>query len=127
MQKLLNMKIKIIKSEAEYNLVCERIYELIHSQDDCIEPESEKAEELELLSLLAEDYEKRMNYKLGKTNPIEILKIKMQEKNIKQSDLVHILGNKSTVSKILNYKRSLTVDMIKKLSLELNIPSSLLI
>jgi HTH-type transcriptional regulator/antitoxin HigA len=65
------MKIKVIKTDQEYDQMCKRIYELIHSTNSPIEPETESGEELELLSLLVEDYEKRMNYKLNTTTHLE--------------------------------------------------------
>ncbi len=51
------MKTKILKTEQEYNEACERVYELIHSSEKHIEPDSPEGEEIELLSLLIEKYE----------------------------------------------------------------------
>lgn len=51
------MKAKIIKTEEEYDLACERIYTLIHSSDKPISKESPEGEEMELLSILVERYE----------------------------------------------------------------------
>lgn len=121
------MKIKVIKTEEEYNAACERVYNLIQSELDNIEPDSLKGEELELLSLLIEDYEKRMNYKLNNPNPIDVIKTRMQERNLKQADMLYIFGSKSTASKILNKKRELSLDMIRKINRELEIPVNLLI
>ena len=56
-QKRLAMKTKIIKTEQEYNEACVRIYSLMHSSQNPIEPESAEGEELELLSMLVEKYE----------------------------------------------------------------------
>ena len=53
------MKNKILKTEQEYNEAIERIYELIHSSEHPIEPDTAKGEELELLSLLVELYERK--------------------------------------------------------------------
>jgi len=121
------MKYKILKTEEEYNLACERVYELIHSSESNLEPVSEAGEELELLSLLVDDYEKRMNYKMLSPDPVEVIKIKMQEKHLKTSDLIPLMGSKSTVSKILNHKRPMTVEIVKKISRELNIPVGMLV
>jgi len=121
------MKIKILKTESEYNEACERIYELIHSTEKEILPESNEGEEIDLLSLLVEDYEKRMNHRLKSTDAIEAIKIRMKERHLKQVDLIKFIGNKSTVSKILRKQRSLTLDMVKTLSKELDIPVETLV
>jgi len=55
------MKTKIIKTEKEYNEACARIYLLIHSSENPIEPNSPAGEELEILSLLVEKYEQNLN------------------------------------------------------------------
>ncbi len=52
------MKIKILKTEQEYNEACERIYSLINSSENAIEPDGTEGEELALLSLLVEKYER---------------------------------------------------------------------
>ena len=52
---------KTIKTEQEYNEICERIYNLIHSSEDLIEPNSPEGEELNILSLLVEKYEQKNN------------------------------------------------------------------
>lgn len=51
------MKTKILKTEQEYNEACERIFQLINSSENPIEPNSPEGEEVELLSLLVENYE----------------------------------------------------------------------
>lgn len=117
------MQAKIIKIESEYQQACERVYDLIHSTDEMLEPDSPSGAEVELLSLLIEDYEKRQNYKLPKVPPIELIKLRMTERKLRNKDLIPMIGHKSQVSKILNGKRSLTLLMIKKLSKELDIPA----
>ena len=127
MQKQLNMKIKPIRTEEDYNNACRRIYEIIHSSEKPIEPNSKKGEELEILSVLVENYEKKMNYKLNSVTPTELIKMKMKEKNLRQTDLVGKIGSKSYISKILNNKIELSLEIIKKFSAELNIPINLLL
>ena len=60
-------------------------------------------------------------------DPIEAIKIRMEEMNIKQKDLVGIIGGKSSVSEVLNKKKKLTVDMIRELEGFLNISASVLV
>ncbi len=56
------MKTKILKTEQAYNEACERIYQLINSSENPIEPNSPEGEEVELLSLLVENYEQERSH-----------------------------------------------------------------
>jgi HTH-type transcriptional regulator/antitoxin HigA len=73
-----------------------------------------------------DEYEKK-HYKIEAPDPIEAIKIRMEEMNLKQIDLVSEIGGKSRVSEILNKKRKLTVEMIRNLTRKLNLSSDLLI
>ena len=89
-------------------------------------PNSKEGDEAEILSLLIEDYENKL-YPIEAPDPIEAIKIRMEEMNIKQKDLVGVIGGKSRVSEILNKKKRLTVDMIRKLEKMLHISATVLI
>lgn len=115
------MKIKILKTEQEYNEACERIYTLINSIDKAIEPDSPEGEEIELLSLLVEKYEQEL-YPIEAPSPIEAIKFRMEQMNLKQSDIAPLLGGKTRVSEVLNGKRPLTLKMITLLNRYLGIP-----
>ena len=91
------MKTKILKTEQEYNEACERIYELIHSSENSIEPDSPEGEEMELLSLLVEKYEQE-NYRLEAPSPIESIKFRMEQMNLNQNDIAPLFGGKTRVS-----------------------------
>ena len=120
------MKIKILKTEEEYNAACERIYELIHSTEQSIEPDSPKGEELELLSLLVEKYEQEHHY-LDAPDPVEAIKFRMEQMNLKQKDVAPLFGGKTRVSEVLHGKRALTLKMITLLNRYLGIPLESLI
>ncbi|MFN3998586.1 type II toxin-antitoxin system HigA family antitoxin [Algoriphagus sp.] len=60
-------------------------------------------------------------------DPIEAIKIRMEEMQLKQVDLISEIGGKSQVSEILNRIRRLTVDMIRKFAVRLNLSANLLI
>ncbi|MEA3462635.1 MAG: transcriptional regulator, partial [Bacteroidota bacterium] len=60
-------------------------------------------------------------------DPIEAIKIRMEEMQLKQKDIAPAMGGKNRASEILNRKRRLTVDMIRNLSERLNLSASLLI
>jgi len=100
------MKIKPIKTEEDYNLALTRIDKLI----DCEENSPEEAE-LEVISLLVWDYEKK-HYKIGQLQPIQAIQTRMKEMDLKPKDLIEIIGDKSRVSDVLSKKRKLTLRMI---------------
>jgi HTH-type transcriptional regulator/antitoxin HigA len=120
------MMSKILKNEEEYNKACERAYEIIHSQKDQIVPESDEGEELELLSLLIETYE-RENFQVLPPTPAEAIRFRMEQLNLKQADIAPLFGGKTRVSEVLNLKRPLTLKMISLLHNYLDIPLESLI
>ncbi len=83
-------------------------------------------DELELLSLLIDQYEKE-KYMISFPDPIEAIQFRMAQMGYQQKDLAEIIGLKSRVSEILNRKRKLTLDMIRKLHLAMNIPTEVLV
>jgi len=115
------MEIKPIKTEKDYDKVLERL-ELIFDAT----PNSKEGDEAEILSLLIDNYENK-HYPIGPPDPIEAIKIRMEEMNLKQKDLVGVIGGKSRVSEILNKKKKLTVEMIRELERILHISASVLV
>ncbi|MBI6118345.1 helix-turn-helix domain-containing protein [Salegentibacter maritimus] len=115
------MKIKPIKTEKDYEQALERL-EVIFDADS----NSKEGDEAEILSLLIENYENQ-HFPIEAPDPIEAIKIRMEEMNLKQKDLVGIIGGKSRVSEILNKKKRLTVDMIRELERILHISASVLV
>lgn len=85
-------------------------------------PESDLAD---ILALMIDDYEQK-NHPIELPDPIEAIKARMEEMNLRQADLVDIIGTKSRVSEVLNRKRKLTLDMVRSLKKHLNIPSDVL-
>lgn len=126
MQKQFDMKNRIIKTNEEYDTACERVYEIIQSTDKQILPNTKEGEELELLSLLIENYEKE-NFSIEAPSPIEAIKFRMEQMGYNQNDLANIVGLKSRASEILNRKRKLSLEMIRQLHEQLNIPTDVLI
>jgi HTH-type transcriptional regulator/antitoxin HigA len=115
------MKISPIKTEKDYDKALQRL-EIIFDA----ELGSKHGDELEILSILIEKYEKE-NFPIGMPDPIEAIKFRMEQLGMKQKDLAEVVGLQSRVSEILNKKRKLTIDMIRKLSKSLSIPSEVLI
>lgn len=115
------MNIQPIKSEIDYHQALKRLEVVFDALIGT--PESDEAD---VLGLLIDDYEKN-HYPIEAPDPIEAIKIRMEEMQLKQIDLLNEIGGKSRVSEILNRKRKLTVDMIRKLTVRLNLSPDLLI
>ncbi|MBN2648657.1 MAG: helix-turn-helix domain-containing protein [Prolixibacteraceae bacterium] len=115
------MKTRILKTEQQYNDACERIYNLINSTENQIEPSSLEGEEIELLSLLVEKYEQE-HFSIEAPNPVEAIKFRMEQMNLKQVDVAPLFGGKTRVSEVLNGKRPLTLKMITLLNRYLGVP-----
>jgi HTH-type transcriptional regulator/antitoxin HigA len=115
------MQFKPIKSELDYRNALQRLEIIFDAPVDSIE-----GDKAEIRSLLIENYENE-HYPIEAPDPIEDIKIRMEELNMRQQDLVGILGGKSRVSEILNKKKRLTVDMIRELEKTLQISASVLV
>jgi HTH-type transcriptional regulator / antitoxin HigA len=117
------MKPAVIKTPEQYDAYLARVEELV-SEDPA--PDSPLGSELELLSLLLEDYEAR-TFPFEKPDPVEAVKFRMMEQDLKQVDLVPYFGSRSRVSEFLSRQRPLTVAMIRDLSAGLGIPADVLL
>ena len=115
------MDIKIIKTEAEYEATLARIEALMDA-----EPDSPQEEELKLLVLLVEKYEAE-RYPIDLPDPVEAIKFRMEQEGLKPKDIIQYIGSQSKVSEVLNYKRPLSLNMIRRLQAGLGIPAEVLI
>ena len=115
------MDIKPIKTDSDYRIALSRLEKIFDAPIGTIE-----SDEADILGLMIDEYEKE-HYPIEAPDPIEAIKIRMKEMQLKQVDLVSEIGGKSRVSEILNRKRRLTVDMIRKLANRLNLSAGLLI
>ncbi|MFM7014958.1 MAG: type II toxin-antitoxin system HigA family antitoxin [Bacteroidota bacterium] len=115
------MQLKVIKTEKQYQEAIKRLDEIFNSKKG-----SKTADELELLSLLIEKYENETS-PIDLPDPIEAIKFRMEQLGYKQKDLAAAIGLKSRVSEVLNRKRKLTLDMIRKLHITLGIPTEVLL
>lgn len=112
----------VIKTQEQYDSVLSEIEDLMNK----VEPDTVAGDRLELLILLATDYEDK-NYLIEAPDPIEAIKYRMEESGLRQKDLLDIMGAESRVSEILNRKRKLTIEMIRGISSKLNISLSTLV
>ena len=115
------MTVRVIKNETQYEAACQRIYEMINASQEPIRPGSSEADEMELLSILVEKYE-REHYPMEAPDPIEAIKFRMEQMGLKQKDIAPLFGGKTRVSEVLGKKRSLSMKMIILLNRYLGIP-----
>lgn len=115
------MKISPIRNEKDYQKALERLEDIFEAKRD-----TKEGDELEILSILIDRYENE-NFPIGMPDPIEAIKFRMEQMGMNQKDLAELVGFKSRVSEILNKKRKLTLDMIRKLNTNLHIPTEVLI
>jgi HTH-type transcriptional regulator/antitoxin HigA len=115
------MNIAPIRTEQDYQNALKRLSEIFEAKAD-----SPEGEELEILSVLIEHYENK-HFPIELPDPVEAIKFRMEQMNLKQKDLASLIGFKSRVSEVLNRKRKLNLEMIRKLSRSLNIPTDVLI
>ncbi len=115
------MKPKVIKSRAEHAAALAHVESLMDAP-----PGSSQESELELWSLLVEKYEDE-HFPVAAPDPVEAIRFRMEQENLRPRDLVPLLKSKSKVSEVLNRKRPLSLAMIRSLSAGLNIPAALLL
>jgi len=111
----------ILKSEKDYQESLRRIDEIFDAA-----PGTPEGDEAELLVLLIKDYENRFHPVLP-PDPIEAIKMTLEEKGLKAKDLVGLIGSKGYVSQILNRKKPLTAEIMRVLNRQFGIPADILL
>lgn len=117
------MEPKVIRTEDQYREYLEEVQVLIASTPA---PRSKQSDRLEILTVLIEAYENN-KYPIESPDPIDAILFRMQERGLKQADLVPYFGTRSRVSEVLGRKRPLTVQMIRALSLGLGLSAETLV
>jgi HTH-type transcriptional regulator/antitoxin HigA len=112
---------KIIRNEEMYEEALSFVASLMDAK-----PGSKHEEELELWSLLIEQYEKE-NHPIEDPDPIEAIRFRMDQLGLHRKDLEPFIGQKSKVSEVLNRKRPLSLHMIRSLHSHLGIPAAVLV
>ncbi|MFV0480794.1 MAG: type II toxin-antitoxin system HigA family antitoxin [Campylobacteraceae bacterium] len=110
------MIIKPIRTDKDYEAILKRIDVLMDAT-----PNTQEFDELEVLTTLVESYEGK-NFFIDAPDPISAIKFRMEQEDLKQKDLVPMIGDSAIVSKVLSGQRKLTVEMIKNLHEGLKIP-----
>ncbi len=115
--------VKIIKTAADHERALARLDELM----DMMPAEgSAPADELELLAMLIGQYEEKA-FPIDKPTALEAIQFRMKQQGLQNKDLIPYIGSAPKVSEILNGKRPLSLNMIRKLHAGLGIPADVLI
>ena len=115
------MNIKPIKTKKDYKQALERLELIFDAKKNTI-----KGDELELLSILVDNYENE-NFPIDFPDPIEAIKFRMEQLGYTQTDLSNVIGLKSRASEILSRKRKLSLEMIRQIHQTMHIPTEVLI
>jgi len=115
--------IKPIRTKKQYEAYLQKTYTLM--QQD-IRPNTTASDELELLTILIEFYEKQ-HYPIAPPHPIDAILFRLDQLGMKKSQLKDILGHRSRINEVLSGKRKLSLAMIRSLNAALNIPAEVLI
>lgn len=117
------MKLKPIKTKKEYENILDYVDQLF---DKKVKPNSPEGEQLQIALLLIKQYEDA-HYPVPVPDPIEAIKIKMEEKGLKNKDLVGLIGSKGYISSLLNRKKPLTLEIAKVFHRELGVSADVLL
>lgn len=121
---MLNLKtFRTLQSEEEYQAALTEIRPYFESEP---EEGSDEAAHFDALALIIEEYEAR-HYPIPEATPVEVVKSVMEANNYSRADLVAVIGSKARAADLLNGKREINLEQIRKLSREWNIPAGSLI
>lgn len=117
------MNIRPIHTENDYKVA---LRELSAYFDNEPEPGTEDGDRFEILATVVEAYEAK-HFPVETPDPIEAIRFRMEQAGLTVKDLVPYIGRPSRVYEVLNRKRALTINMIRKLHQHLGIPAESLI
>lgn len=110
--------LRTLSNEGEYKAALETVRPYFENEPADGTPE---AAHFDALVLLIEDYERR-RYPIPRAAPVEVVKFVMTANSYTQSDLVGVLGSKARASELLNGRREINLDQIRKISRAWRIP-----
>jgi HTH-type transcriptional regulator / antitoxin HigA len=110
------MEIHALKTTEDYENTLAQIDQLWGSPVG-----SADGDKLDVLLILIEAFEAK-HYPIAPPNPIDALRFRMEQMDLKRADLEPMIGSRARVAEILNGKRNLTLTMIRKLHAQLKIP-----
>ena len=114
-------RLRPIRSEAAYERALSRISDLMGAKRG-----TDRAQELDILADLVELYE-RKHFSLGHLDPVDAIKLRMEEQGLAPRDLVPFIGSAARVSQVLDRKRPLTLPMARALHRHLGVRAEVLL
>lgn len=115
------MEIRPIKTEQDYDAALAEVEKLWGAI-----PDSPDGDKLDVLITLVESYESR-HHSIAPPDPVEAILFRMEQAGLQRKDLEPYIGHSGRVSEVLNHKRPLTLQMIRRLWKGLHIPLESLI
>jgi HTH-type transcriptional regulator/antitoxin HigA len=113
--------VKPIRSEADYEAALAEVERLWGAKSG-----TAKGDRLDVLATLIDAYENE-HFPFDPPDPIEAIKFRMEQQNLTRKDLEGIIGTRTRIAEILNRRRSLSINMIRRLNRTLGIPADILI
>ena len=114
-------ELKPIRSEADYEAALAEVERLWGAKSGT--PDGDR---LDILATLIDAYETE-HYPMDPPDPIEAIKFRMEQQGLTRKDLEPIIGTRTRVAEVLNRKRGLSIDMIRRLHDSLGISADVLI
>ncbi len=114
-------ELRPIRSEADYEAALKKVERVWGAKSGT--PEGDR---LDVLATLIDAYEAQ-NFPIDPPDPIEAILFRMEQQGLTRKDLEPILGARNRVSEVLNRKRGLSLEMIRKLHENLGISAEVLI
>ena len=115
------MEIRTIHNKREYKAALQEIEQLWSAP-----AKSAQAERLDVLTLLVEHYEKT-HYPIADPDPIAFIEHVMESRGLSRKDLEPMIGPRGRVADIMNKTRPLTLEMIRRLVVQLDLPAEVLV
>jgi HTH-type transcriptional regulator/antitoxin HigA len=115
------MSIRPIRTEADYEAALAEIERLFDAA-----PDTPEGDRLDVLATLVEAYEEQ-HYSMPAPDPIEAIQYYMESRGLSRRDLEPYLGSRARVGEVLNRKRPLSLEMIRRLHTGLGMAADILI
>jgi HTH-type transcriptional regulator/antitoxin HigA len=115
------MQIRPVKTPVDHRAALEQIERLMDAR-----PGTPAGDRLDILTTLVEQYESR-NEPIEPPDPIDALRYHMESRGLTRRDLEPMIGSRARVAEVLNRRRALTIEMIRRLHAELGISADVLI
>ncbi|MBF0154779.1 MAG: helix-turn-helix domain-containing protein [Magnetococcales bacterium] len=115
------MEIQLIKTEQDYDAALAEVERLMDA-----DPDTPEGDRLDILTTLIAAYEDR-HHAIDLPDPVDAIRFRMEQMGLSRKELEPFIGSRARVAEILNRKRQLSLEMIRRLHKGLKIPANVLI